>query len=229
MGPFESERSAMSDERLRELERRWKETDSVEDEAAYLLERVRIGELTQERLELAAYCGQEASRLALGPKEHDLPGDLEEWVLGLARWGCTACGIAALGVAELVRERWAWPWDERLDVALQAAADWVTCPCERHRSLAKQATLDATWARASYEDPRASQAAHALSWACAVASRSQQPVEDVALDAVRTVRSALDVIDAGEVEQAAQRVLIEKALAARGRPCNERRPASPTD
>jgi hypothetical protein len=36
----------MSDERLRELERRWKETGSVEDEAKYLAERVRVGDLT---------------------------------------------------------------------------------------------------------------------------------------------------------------------------------------
>ena len=31
----------MSDAKLRELERRWKETGTVEDEAAYPLERVR--------------------------------------------------------------------------------------------------------------------------------------------------------------------------------------------
>ncbi|MEZ6189561.1 MAG: hypothetical protein R3F62_31745 [Planctomycetota bacterium] len=35
----------MSDERLRELERRWKETGAGEDETAYLLERVRVGNL----------------------------------------------------------------------------------------------------------------------------------------------------------------------------------------
>ena len=44
----------MSDARLRELERRWRESGSTEDEAAYLRERVRVGDLTQERLELAA-------------------------------------------------------------------------------------------------------------------------------------------------------------------------------
>ena len=59
-------RGVVSDERLRELERRWKETGSVEDEAAFLLERVRVGELTQERLELAAYCGHPASQAAVG-------------------------------------------------------------------------------------------------------------------------------------------------------------------
>lgn len=55
----------MSDSKLRELERRWKETGAVEDEAAYLLERVRAGDLTQERLELAAYCGHEAAGCAV--------------------------------------------------------------------------------------------------------------------------------------------------------------------
>jgi hypothetical protein len=39
----------MSDQKLRDQERRWKETGNVEDEAAYLLERVRVGDLSQER------------------------------------------------------------------------------------------------------------------------------------------------------------------------------------
>jgi len=54
----------VSDARLRELERRWKETGSVDDEASYLLERVRVGDLTRERLELAAYCGHQGARRA---------------------------------------------------------------------------------------------------------------------------------------------------------------------
>lgn len=56
----------MSDQRLRELERRWRETGDVKDEASFLVERRRAGELTQERLELAACCGHEGARLALG-------------------------------------------------------------------------------------------------------------------------------------------------------------------
>jgi len=55
----------VTDSKLRELERRWKETGSVEDEARYLLERVRVGDLERERLELAAYCGHEGARWAL--------------------------------------------------------------------------------------------------------------------------------------------------------------------
>ena len=40
----------MTDTKLRELERRWKESNAAEDEAAYLLERVRVGDLEQEKL-----------------------------------------------------------------------------------------------------------------------------------------------------------------------------------
>lgn len=61
----------MSDQKLRELQRRWKETQSVEDEATYLLERVRVGDLSKAALELAAYCGHEAARLACSTA----PGD----------------------------------------------------------------------------------------------------------------------------------------------------------
>ena len=67
----------MSDQRLRELERRWRETGSVEDEAAYLRERVRVGDLTQERLELAAYCGHEGATRATEVPRMELSALLE--------------------------------------------------------------------------------------------------------------------------------------------------------
>lgn len=56
----------VSDGRLRDLHRRYLQTGAVADEAALLSERLRSGELTRERLELAAYCGHEASRGAAG-------------------------------------------------------------------------------------------------------------------------------------------------------------------
>ncbi len=59
----------MSDTKLRDLERRWEETGSPDDEAAYLLERVRVGDLSRERLELAAYCGHEGARKVGASKE----------------------------------------------------------------------------------------------------------------------------------------------------------------
>lgn len=56
----------MSDDRLRALERRWRETGSADDEAALLLERVRLGRLDRGRLELAARWGHEGAMVATG-------------------------------------------------------------------------------------------------------------------------------------------------------------------
>lgn len=68
----------MSDEKIRELERYWKETGTTQDEAALLVERVRAGDLDRGQLELAAMCGYEAARMAAGPGDgsHD-----ETWAL----------------------------------------------------------------------------------------------------------------------------------------------------
>jgi hypothetical protein len=90
----------MSDAKLRDLERRWKETGSVEDEAAYLLERVRVGDLTRERLELAAYCGHEGAMSAIGSQLDS--GAPTVWMVGLARWGSGPILIAAAAAVRLV-------------------------------------------------------------------------------------------------------------------------------
>lgn len=55
----------MSDHRLRELERRWKQSGEAEDEAAYLAARVRSGDVDRERLLLAAYLGHGAAERVL--------------------------------------------------------------------------------------------------------------------------------------------------------------------
>ncbi len=56
----------MSDARLRELERLWKETGSPDDEAAYLLARVRVGNLDSVRAMLARGFAHDALR----PTDH---------------------------------------------------------------------------------------------------------------------------------------------------------------
>lgn len=56
----------MSDTRLRDLERRWRETGAVDDEAAYLVERVRVGDLHPEHLKAIASLGYPAAILAAG-------------------------------------------------------------------------------------------------------------------------------------------------------------------
>lgn len=55
----------MSDEHLRRLERLWQESESAEDEAAWLLALVRSGSLSREHLELAACVGSVGAQLAL--------------------------------------------------------------------------------------------------------------------------------------------------------------------
>lgn len=65
----------MSDQRLRDLERRWKETGSPNDQAAYLMERARCGdEYSLHLLETAAFGGSEIARAALGRTPTRAPG-----------------------------------------------------------------------------------------------------------------------------------------------------------
>lgn len=58
----------MADSALRELERAWKSSGSVESEAAFLLGQVRAGILAESALELEAYVGVPAARLAWGER-----------------------------------------------------------------------------------------------------------------------------------------------------------------
>ncbi|MDC3378773.1 hypothetical protein OAX78_00640 [Planctomycetota bacterium] len=99
----------MSDEKLRELERRSKQSGAVEDEAAFLLARVRTANLALERLELAAYCGHEGAQAALstyGADPHNPrqesngpPADLGQLLVSLEPWGRWALATAAIAAA----------------------------------------------------------------------------------------------------------------------------------
>jgi hypothetical protein len=124
----------MSDQKLRELERRWKETGSTEDEAAYLLERVRVGDLTRERLELAAYCGHEGARKATSAQT-PAPVELSDLFRVLRQndpvflqLALSAVGSAALAI---------WPPRQVNRGALESAISHVEalarCPCASHQ------------------------------------------------------------------------------------------------
>jgi len=71
----------MSDERLRELERRWKETGSAHDESVLINERMRVGRATPARLWSAGLLGSAAARMILG--QHATWGDDLAWVNAL--------------------------------------------------------------------------------------------------------------------------------------------------
>ncbi|MBL4850446.1 MAG: hypothetical protein JKY65_33430 [Planctomycetes bacterium] len=105
----------MSDSRLRELERRWKETGSVDDEAAWLRGRVNAGEFSAERLEVLARIGHPAASDGAVPPEVEWRG--------------------ALGVAHALEPTLAWRF--RALVVCEVGLLWVehesgvTCSSQR--------------------------------------------------------------------------------------------------
>ncbi len=128
----------MSDERLREAERRWKESGSVEDEARYLLERVRAGTLTQERLELAAYCGHHA---ATGVTTVSAPVGVSarQWIGLMPQAGRIRAAVIA---ARAVLPKAAALTDPA-EAACAAAHDWITSPTSAKRVSALEASARA--------------------------------------------------------------------------------------
>lgn len=119
----------MSDRRLRELERQVRRGASPEEEARWLLERARTGELPGERLALAAWLGHAPARLALGGHAPHAPQELESWVRGLGRWGPEALARAALAAARCVLPCWTQRHpDARPAAALAAVEAWLEDP-----------------------------------------------------------------------------------------------------
>jgi hypothetical protein len=126
----------MSDERLREAERKWRETGAVEDEARYLLERVRVGDLTQERLE---YCGHPAAISCSGAPRTKHAESFREWFTAIERFGSDAAIRAALTLGRsFMLPIWnAGPWgqDETPELllgALEARVDGLAGPENLH-------------------------------------------------------------------------------------------------
>ena len=135
----------MSDERLRQLERRWLETGTVQDETAFLLERVRVGDLAPNRLELAAHCGLPAARLALNLTVATLGRDVQGWLSGLRTHEKVVLVLAAVCLAKEGQPDFEriYPGDGAYENAVRAACAWVQCPCDRHRSEAEAAATAA--------------------------------------------------------------------------------------
>ncbi len=140
----------MTDSKLRELERRWKETGSTEDEAAYLLERVRVGDLDQEKLELAAYSGHEGARLALGDAAPQVSDDFGAWFQGLVEAGYPVTGCVCVSVAHLAREQGKGSDAEGAQAALRRAEERLAhgheaCPAATPRSLDFGVATERDW------------------------------------------------------------------------------------
>jgi len=173
----------MSDARLRELERRLRASGAVADEAAWLRERARSGELAPERLALAARLGHAAA----GPPGPGLVG-LAEVAAGLDVAGRMRAAVA-VARQRLASWRAVFPNDSRPAGAIAAAEAWLRCPCRRHAQASAQAAVVAKhaadywryWlagprkpARAPVTQLAAEHAARLAAWACPLFESGQE-------------------------------------------------------
>ncbi len=151
----------MSDTKLRELERRWRDTGAVQDEAAWLKERVRVGDLSREVVELCALCGHEAALLVLPSPSGLTRLGTRMWEAVAGKWlseplrkvaGHEAAVRAAVAVARLVLPcaEELFPNDPRPSGALRAAESWVRSRSSDHREAATRARSAASSAVAWY-------------------------------------------------------------------------------
>lgn len=134
----------MSDEHLRELERQWKKTGAVDDEAAYLLERIRVGDLDHAKLELAAFVGHEGARVAApSALRVEALTDNQQVTKFLAQHGREALVRGLIASARHAVEFWANS-DEAPSIrglpsaqaGLWAIEEWAVCPCDDHLECA---------------------------------------------------------------------------------------------
>ena len=128
--------NAMTDSRLQHLKRAWETSGSVEDEAAYLRERVRAGDLSQNCLLLAATVGHVAAQwCCLGVNEEPLLCDLCFRITDWGREAATRMGVAS---TNFLLSQWKWPHPgtdpQRV---LTATEEWVLSPTEAFRERAK--------------------------------------------------------------------------------------------
>ncbi len=133
------------DERLRKLEREANQGDAGAT-VRLLVERVRLGQVSDGRLRLAAYLGEPTARELLGDREtsaaKNAPADALEWVRALETHGREACVRAALTAARRNVPASAHPVSADVATALDATASWLVCPCESHQANVRQ-TLEA--------------------------------------------------------------------------------------
>lgn len=127
----------MADQRLRELERAARGGDAVA-QTAYLVELVRVGEYDDHRLRLCAFLRHGPSVRALRGAHSPGPGDFGRWARALVTFGVEPALRASVAGARACLPSWQLrlPSDTRPLLALRAAEDWLSCPCETHANIA---------------------------------------------------------------------------------------------
>lgn len=148
----------MSDSRVRVLKQRFEQSQAIEDHAAWLRERARVGELVPTRLRLAAILGDPVASLAtagspsvtiedieVGHLTSDRPELLELYreryrtrleaeatIRSLGEFGHEVCVRAGVAAVSLLRPEFdRFTSDPRLIHAAYAAVlDWTECPTQ---------------------------------------------------------------------------------------------------
>lgn len=157
----------MSDDERRELERRIRQGADPADEARWLTERVRHGALPAARLELAAYLGHPAARVALGAEPPAADDDaVLRWRQALDAAGRDALVRAAIG-------------------ALRSRLGDVPSP---RAQLVEALGLLEAWVK----EPTAERAAMAMHHEPTLARRQEALAADGRLDAAGFARRAQD-------------------------------------
>jgi hypothetical protein len=154
----------VSDAALRELEARWRQSQSPDDEAAYLSARLRAGTLESERILLAARLGHPGALLA-ADEEIEPAQDGDSLAPNLAEWPRQVWVRAALGVARRLLPLWEAgcsppeigelrvddaPARHFPELALAAAEAWLEDPESEPAKLAIQASTAANRAALAY-------------------------------------------------------------------------------
>ena len=125
----------VTDSRVQELRRRVAQGEPGA-RVQLLVERLRIGDLNRENLEIAAHCLDDDARTALGWDQTDFS------ITALAALGREVAVRAGIAAARLLLCRRP---NEVASAAIGAAEAWVTCPCEMHAQAARDlshATVD---------------------------------------------------------------------------------------
>lgn len=204
----------MSDDRLRELERAWREAGDVASEARWLRARLRAGELDPARVELAAGLGHPAAARVLDRT----PGrpDLAELAAALAAGGREACVRAVVGLAWMQPVQ-APPFEgpnDRLLEVLDALDAWAAEPTpEREASAAAAGEAAAEAAQEGWYAGRASAIALRACWAIAEPGLHARHAEDALAESAGDeasrrawVRDEVAPWALGERDPAAERV-----------------------
>lgn len=161
----------MSDTTIRGLERKWQQSGAVQDEVELLRARLRAADVTQPRLELAAYCGHPGAHAIVGSQAkyacacrgQDLthghaawagPGfvqnvPLQAWLEGLEHWGIPIMARAAVAAARSVLPLHEVPrdgsraWGSRYGprTAVESVETWLRCPCLEHAEICHRLAL----------------------------------------------------------------------------------------